>query len=74
MRDDLVNRQRQVRRQQDQVLETLADRLGLRVLDGFGGNALGIAREVALDEELVAAAESLIVVARLHLRARARGC
>ena len=72
VRDDLVNRQREVRRHQDEILQALADRLGLRVLDRFGGDALGLAGQVALDQELVAAAGQPLVVARLHLRAGAR--
>ena len=47
VRDDLVNRQRQVRRHRT-ILDALADRLGLRVLDGFCRDPFGLAGYIAL--------------------------
>ena len=64
----------EMRRQQHQILEALADRLGLRVLDGFCREPFGLPGHLAFDQELVTATGCLLVIAGLDLGAGACRC
>ncbi len=55
--DRLVDRQGQVGRQEDQVLDARRDRGGLEVLDGLLGHALGVVEEAGPLDGLVARAD-----------------